>query len=163
MLARLPICARRKWRSPPMLRKPTSICAPRMQATLRSRNPSKWLTNWRASSTSAPMRALPLKPTPLMRATALRSAHPLSPGLVIKRAAPSVIAVLRGVTPGTETPGTQAVLNAADARIPHLELAAAPAAPADLLRLRPDVARAEAQTLVAAASVADARTNLLPR
>ena len=36
--------------------------------------------------------------------------------------------------------------------MPHLELTSAPAAPADLLRLRPDVASAEAQTLLAAAS-----------
>lgn len=86
------------------------------------------------------------------------------PGLVIEaRRAENVLAVLRGLAPGTETPDAMAVLNTVDAPIPHLDLASAPAAPADLLRLRPDVARAEAQALLAAASVASARANLLPR
>lgn len=86
------------------------------------------------------------------------------PGLVIEmRRAENVLAVLRGKAPGTEAAETQAALAAADAPIPHLELAAAPAAPADLLRLRPDVARAEAQTLVAAAALGVARADLLPR
>lgn len=86
------------------------------------------------------------------------------PGLVIEaRRAENVLAVLRGVAPGAEDPRTQAVLDAPNAQIPSLQLAAAPAAPADLLRLRPDVARAEAQTLLAAANVADARANLLPQ
>jgi NodT family efflux transporter outer membrane factor (OMF) lipoprotein len=66
------------------------------------------------------------------------------PGLVIEaRRAENVLAVLRGKAP--------------------LELTSAPAAPADLLRLRPDVARAEAQTLVAAASLGAARADLFPR
>jgi outer membrane protein TolC len=47
--------------------------------------------------------------------------------------------------------------------MPVLPLEAAPAAPADLLRLRPDVARAEAQAVLAAASVANARADMLPR
>ncbi|MGQ0533114.1 MAG: efflux transporter outer membrane subunit [Caulobacteraceae bacterium] len=86
------------------------------------------------------------------------------PGLVIEeRRAENVLAVLRGKAPGTEEGSTQAVLSRADASVPHLELASAPAAPADLLRLRPDVARAEAQTLVAAAQLGVARADLLPR
>lgn len=86
------------------------------------------------------------------------------PGLVIEmRRAENVLAVLRGVTPGTEPASLQAALADAEASIPHLELSAAPAAPADLLRLRPDVVRAEAQTLLSAASVAEARNNLLPQ
>ncbi len=86
------------------------------------------------------------------------------PGLVIEqRRAENVLAVLRGKAPGTETTETQAVLSRQDAPVPHLELTSAPAAPADLLRLRPDVARAEAQTLVAAAQLGAARADLLPR
>ncbi|MGD9979109.1 MAG: efflux transporter outer membrane subunit [Hyphomonadaceae bacterium] len=86
------------------------------------------------------------------------------PGLVIEeRRAENVLSVLRGRAPGTEAPPTQAALVRADASVPHLELTSAPAAPADLLRLRPDVARAEAQTLIAAAQVGAARADLLPR
>lgn len=86
------------------------------------------------------------------------------PGLVIEqRRAENVLAVLRGRAPGTEDAQTQTALaNVADG-VPHLELASAPAAPADLLRLRPDVARAEAQTLIAAAQVGVARADFLPR
>lgn len=85
------------------------------------------------------------------------------PGLVIEqRRAENVLAVLRGLAPGTEADATRAALSA-EAAVPHLELASAPAAPADLLRLRPDIARAEAQALLAASNVADARANLLPR
>jgi outer membrane protein TolC len=86
------------------------------------------------------------------------------PGLVIEmRRAENVLAVLRGRAPGTEDAQTQAVIDQTEAPIPHLELAAAPAAPADLLRLRPDVARAEAQTLIAAGALGSARADLLPR
>lgn len=86
------------------------------------------------------------------------------PGLVIEaRRAENVLAVLRGRAPGTEDPATQAILDVADAPVPHLELTSAPAAPADLLRLRPDVARAEAQTLIAAAQLGVARADMLPR
>jgi NodT family efflux transporter outer membrane factor (OMF) lipoprotein len=86
------------------------------------------------------------------------------PGLVIEtRRAENVIAVLRGVAPGTEDPALHNALMNAEAPIPHLELTSAPAAPADLLRLRPDVVRAEAQTLLAASALSDARTNLLPQ
>lgn len=90
------------------------------------------------------------------------SARTQLPGLVIEaRRAENVLAVLRGISPGTEDQSTAAVL-AADADVPVLPLDGAPAAPADLLRLRPDVARAEAQALLAAANLADARANLLP-
>jgi NodT family efflux transporter outer membrane factor (OMF) lipoprotein len=86
------------------------------------------------------------------------------PGLVIEeRRAENVLAVLRGKAPGAETTETQTVLSRENSPVPHLELASAPAAPADLLRLRPDVARAEAQTLVAAAQLGAARADLLPR
>jgi len=91
------------------------------------------------------------------------SARARLPGLVIEaRRAENVLAVLRGLAPGTEPPETAALL-AAQAPVPVLPLTAAPAAPADLLRLRPDVARAEAQALLAAAGVANARADLLPR
>src|SRR5690606_8528820 len=86
------------------------------------------------------------------------------PGIIIEaRRAENVLAVLRGVAPGAEAESIRAALAQANAPVPHLELAAAPAAPADLLRLRPDVARAEAQTLLAAANVSDARNALLPQ
>lgn len=92
------------------------------------------------------------------------SARTRLPGLVIEaRRAENVLAVLRGKAPGTESGETQAVIATENAPVPHLELASAPAAPADLLRLRPDVARAEAQTLVAAAQLGAARADLLPR
>jgi outer membrane protein TolC len=57
----------------------------------------------------------------------------------------------------------QAAFVSSDAAIPHLNLTEAPAAPADLLRLRPDVARAEAQTIVAASALGIARADLFPR
>lgn len=86
------------------------------------------------------------------------------PGLIIEeRRAENVLSVLRGRAPGTEEAATQSVFAAENAPVPHLELASAPAAPADLLRLRPDVARAEAQTLIAAAQLGAARADLLPR
>ncbi|MBL8542803.1 MAG: efflux transporter outer membrane subunit [Hyphomonadaceae bacterium] len=85
------------------------------------------------------------------------------PGLVIEqRRAENVLAVLRGLAPGTEAEATRAALSAS-AAVPFVDLTSAPAAPADLLRLRPDIARAEAQALLAATNVADARANLLPR
>jgi NodT family efflux transporter outer membrane factor (OMF) lipoprotein len=90
------------------------------------------------------------------------SARTQLPGLVIEaRRAENVLAVLRGISPGAEDQTTAATL-AADADVPVLPLESAPAAPADLLRLRPDVVRAEAQALLAAANLADARANLLP-
>ncbi len=91
------------------------------------------------------------------------SARTQLPGLVIEsRRAENVLAVLRGIAPGTEDPAIAAAL-AAEADVPVLPLDAAPAAPADLLRLRPDVARAEAQALLSAAGLAEARANLLPQ
>ncbi len=91
------------------------------------------------------------------------SARTQLPGLVIEaRRAENVLAVLRGISPGTEEATTAAAL-AAPADVPVLPLEAAPAAPADLLRLRPDVARAEAQALLAAAGLAEARASVLPR
>lgn len=85
------------------------------------------------------------------------------PGLIIEeRRAENVLAVLRGRAPGAEDAQTQSALAADNAPVPHLELSSAPAAPADLLRLRPDVARAEAQTLIAAAQLGVARADLLP-
>jgi outer membrane protein, multidrug efflux system len=87
----------------------------------------------------------------------------LLPGHAIEaRRAENVLAVLRGISPGTEDPATAAAL-ASDADVPVLPLTSAPAAPADLLRLRPDVARAEAEALLAAARLADARASLLPQ
>lgn len=86
------------------------------------------------------------------------------PGIIIEtRRAENVLAVLRGNAPGTEPEAIRTALAQTNAPVPHLELTAAPAAPADLLRLRPDVARAEAQTLLAAANVSDARNALLPQ
>lgn len=86
------------------------------------------------------------------------------PGLIIEqRRAENVLAVLRGRAPGTEEAAVQAAFSNTSAAIPHLELTEAPAAPADLLRLRPDVARAEAQTLVAASALGVARADLFPR
>jgi NodT family efflux transporter outer membrane factor (OMF) lipoprotein len=78
------------------------------------------------------------------------------------RTAENRLAVLRGIAPGTENDAMRAALDHAR-DTPTLPLSGAPAAPADLLRLRPDVARAEAQTLFAAAALADARSNLLPQ
>ncbi len=91
------------------------------------------------------------------------SARAQLPGLVIEaRRAENVLAVLRGIAPGTED-GVMVATLTADADVPVLPLDGAPAAPADLLRLRPDVARAEAQALLAAAGLAESRANLLPR
>lgn len=78
------------------------------------------------------------------------------------RRAESALSVLRGHAPGTETPEVIAALTAQQ-NVPSLPIDAAPAAPADLVRLRPDVAAAEARTLIAAAQVGVARADLLPR
>ncbi len=82
--------------------------------------------------------------------------------VIAERSAENRLAVLRGVTPGAETDSVRAALDA-HRDTPTLPLAGAPAAPADLIRLRPDVARAEAQTLLAAAALAEARSNMLPQ
>lgn len=78
------------------------------------------------------------------------------------RQAESRLAVLRGHAPGTEAEAVSQALAAVE-DVPSLPISAAPAAPADLIRLRPDVAAAEAQTLIAAAQVGVARADLLPR
>jgi multidrug efflux system outer membrane protein len=79
-----------------------------------------------------------------------------------QRVAENKLAVLRGVTPGAENETVRAALEAQH-DTPTLPLTGAPAAPADLIRLRPDVARAEAQTLLAAAALANARADMLPQ
>jgi NodT family efflux transporter outer membrane factor (OMF) lipoprotein len=85
------------------------------------------------------------------------------PGLVIEaRRAENALATLRGVTPGTEDEAVRAMLAEAGA-VPYLPLNQAPAAPIDLVRLRPDVARAEANALFAAAALGTARAQLLPQ
>lgn len=95
---------------------------------------------------------------------AAESSRTRLPALVIEaRRAENVLAVLRGRAPGAEDAALASAAAAVDAPIPHIELTSAPAAPADLLRLRPDVARAEAQTLLAAAALGNARADLLPR
>lgn len=85
------------------------------------------------------------------------------PGFAIEmRRAESVLAVLRGHAPGTETEEIAAQLSA-QGDVPSLPIARAPAAPADLVRLRPDVASAEQQALLAVAQLGAARADLLPR
>lgn len=84
------------------------------------------------------------------------------PGVAIEaRRAENVLAVLRGLAPGAEAPEIAVALST-QAEVPSLPITQAPAAPADLIRLRPDVAAAEAQALVAAAGVGEARADLLP-
>lgn len=78
------------------------------------------------------------------------------------RQAAARLAVLRGHAPGTEPESVLASLNAVSP-VPSYALSAAPAAPADLLRLRPDIAQAQARTLVAAATLGVARADLLPQ
>ncbi|MBS0386364.1 MAG: efflux transporter outer membrane subunit [Proteobacteria bacterium] len=82
--------------------------------------------------------------------------------VIAERGAENALAVLRGITPGAESEQVRAAL-AAQRETPTLLLSGAPAAPADFIRLRPDVARAEAQTLLAAAALADARASMLPQ
>jgi len=72
------------------------------------------------------------------------------------------LALLRGLAPGVDDPGLDTALQAA-ADVPTVAFPAPPAAPADLLRLRPDVARAERQALLAAVQVGIARHELLPK
>lgn len=76
--------------------------------------------------------------------------------------AKSNIAILRGKAPGTEDPEISAALDSA-APVPTLPFDGELAAPADLLRLRPDVARAEKQALLSAVAVGVARHELLPK
>lgn len=85
------------------------------------------------------------------------------PGLAIEvRRAENVLAVLRGRAPGVE-PDEVAQGLSAIGPTPTLDIAAPPAAPAELLRLRPDLAAAEAQALLAAADLGLARSDLLPQ
>lgn len=85
------------------------------------------------------------------------------PALAIQqRQAENALATLRGIAPGMEPSEVQTALAAAQ-EVPSLPLTEAPATPADLLRLRPDVARAEAQALLAAADLANARADFLPQ
>lgn len=86
----------------------------------------------------------------------------LAPLAIEQRRAENTLAVLRGLAPGTEAPAIAAELARLE-QVPVLPISEAPAAPADLLRLRPDIARAEALVLLAAASLGDARNNLLPQ
>ncbi len=83
--------------------------------------------------------------------------------VIEERRAQNVLSVLRGHAPGADPSSAQSLIETSVAAVPHLQLASAPAAPADLLRLRPDIARAEAMTLVAAAQLGAARADLLPR
>lgn len=73
-----------------------------------------------------------------------------------------VLAVLRGRAPGADDAAITDALRTMG-EVPSLDLASAPAAPADLVRLRPDVAQAEANTLLAAADLGIARSDLLPQ
>jgi outer membrane protein TolC len=72
------------------------------------------------------------------------------------------LAVLRGRAPGTEEAAIAEALRT-PAPVPSLAITAAPALPADLVRLRPDVAQAEAQAMLRAAEVGISRSNLLPQ
>jgi NodT family efflux transporter outer membrane factor (OMF) lipoprotein len=82
--------------------------------------------------------------------------------VIAQRRAENQLATLRGLSPGAEADAMKTALETVQ-QTPTLSLPGAPAAPADLIRLRPDVARAEAQTLLAAAALGDARANLLPQ
>lgn len=74
----------------------------------------------------------------------------------------STLARLRGKAPGTESEAMKAALDARGP-VPTRAFDAATAAPADLLRARPDVARAERQAVLSALAVGAARHQLLPR
>lgn len=82
--------------------------------------------------------------------------------LAARRAA-ATLATLRGKAPGAEADDLRAVLQAKGPVPAYPLIEKAPAAPADLLRLRPDIAQAEANTLVAAARLGIARQDLLPQ
>jgi NodT family efflux transporter outer membrane factor (OMF) lipoprotein len=81
---------------------------------------------------------------------------------VAVRVALNQISLLRAHAPGTEPADIAAALDKPGA-VPTIALAGAPAAPADLVRLRPDIAQAEAEAIVAAAGVGVARADLLPQ
>ncbi len=86
----------------------------------------------------------------------------LSNYFIAMRRAEATLSVLRGIAPGAEAQDTATALESA-ADVPSLPIASAPAAPVDLVRLRPDVAAAEAQALIAAAQLGAARADLLPK
>jgi NodT family efflux transporter outer membrane factor (OMF) lipoprotein len=73
-----------------------------------------------------------------------------------------VLALLRGKAPGTDDPKIIAALLERKA-IPIAAVPGALAKPADLLRLRPDIAQAEAQAVLAGVELGIARADLLPR
>lgn len=72
------------------------------------------------------------------------------------------LALLRGRAPGTEPRDLDVALTTPEA-VPAAPLFSVPAAPADLLRVRPDVAQAEARALTAAAAVGAARADQWPQ
>lgn len=71
------------------------------------------------------------------------------------------LSVLRGKAPGTEADMMRAAFTPADT-VPLLTIAAPPAAPVDLLRLRPDIAVAETRAVLAGVELGLARADLLP-
>jgi outer membrane protein TolC len=78
------------------------------------------------------------------------------------RQAMNQLAVLRGRAPGAEDAALEAALRAPSG-IPATPLFSVAVAPADLLRLRPDIALAEARALGAAATLGAARSDLMPQ
>ena len=78
------------------------------------------------------------------------------------RQAEAALAVLRGKAPGTESPALQSEF-AAIKPSPTYPLFGAPLSPAELIRVRPDVAQAEGRAILAAAEVGIARADLLPQ
>ena len=74
----------------------------------------------------------------------------------------STLAVLRGRAPGTDDQALRVALDSVGP-IPTLVIDTPNVAPADLLRARPDVARAEREALLASVAVGAARHQLLPR
>jgi NodT family efflux transporter outer membrane factor (OMF) lipoprotein len=71
------------------------------------------------------------------------------------------LSVLRGKAPGVEADQMRALFAPADA-VPRMTITAPPAAPADLLRLRPDIAVAEGRAVLAGVELGLARADLLP-
>jgi outer membrane protein TolC len=71
----------------------------------------------------------------------------------------NALAILRAKAPGTDELAGLETIGAT----PSLPITAAPAAPADLVRLRPDIRLAEARALIAAADLGAARADLMPQ
>ncbi|MEJ0022096.1 MAG: TolC family protein [Alphaproteobacteria bacterium] len=80
---------------------------------------------------------------------------------IAARQSANSLSTLRARAPGAEPAETASAL-ANPASVPTIQLGGAPAAPADLVRLRPDIARAEAAAIVAAAKLGVSRADLLP-